>query len=143
MTDRARDDPQPDHDQGQAYELNPARDNQLRRPSRHVTDGTAAPRGTLSPDWGWAAYEDGALALGRHDLWTDPGPPGRVRPPGAKVPHDLKQQASSVTVRRMRQQTTAYPRTGSRARRADARRRHARRHEHRLRRFALLTSSRS
>jgi len=55
------------------------------------------------------------------------------------VPDDLKQQASSVTVRRMRQQATAYQRTSPRARRADARRRHARRNEHRLRRFALLT----
>jgi murein DD-endopeptidase MepM/ murein hydrolase activator NlpD len=97
----------------------------VRRPSRTV--------------WDWSFFEDGALALDRHELWTEIEPATRFRLLQAKVHDDLNESASSVTVRRMPRQSSAQARRSARAHGRAGRRRAGRRQEHRLRRFALLT----
>ena len=92
--------------------------------------------------WDWSFFEDGALALERHELWTDVEPPPRLRLLQAKVPHDLNELASSVTVPRMPRRRTATRRRPTRAQRQArgvAACAGSRRREHRLRRFALLS----
>src|SRR5438876_838674 len=72
VTHRAGDRPRDEQDKRQADELDPARDNHLRRPSRlHGVDGTAAARRPKRPAWDWSFFEDGALALDRHERWAD------------------------------------------------------------------------
>ena len=146
VTHRAGDRPSHDQHERQPHELNPPRDNQLRRPSRvHADDRTAAQRRPRSAVWDWSFLEDGALALDRHELWTDVEPPSRLRLLQAKVPPDLNDSTSFVTVPRMQRRRTATSRRPTRAQREALRRRgvrRVRRREHRLRRFALLYARR-
>jgi hypothetical protein len=97
---------------------------------RHGADriGTVAP--LRPPAWSWSFFEDGALALDRHELWQEPSetpasPLSQSRPFGAR----LKRAVSSVTVPPM-----PSPRAAGAARRA-----RQRRAARRVQRFALLT----
>ena len=87
VTHGAGDRPRHDQHERQPDELDPPRDNQPRRPSRvHADDRTAgASASARAAAWDWSFLEDGALALDRHELWTDVEPPPRLRLLQAKV----------------------------------------------------------
>jgi hypothetical protein len=96
-----------------------------------VTSATEAPRRERTPSaevvalrppaWDWAFFEDGALALERHDLWEEPPEPSTSDVSQTPAtPSRLKRLARSATVARM--PSARAPRAARRARRRANRR---------------------
>ena len=76
MTNRADDRPRQEQEERQADELDPARDLDLRRMARRAHaamvgrgSGLSAKPTVAEEDVDW--FEDGNLALDRHELWDD------------------------------------------------------------------------
>lgn len=72
------------------------------------------------PAWEWSFFEDGALALDRHELWTEPALPSAVDVSQTPPPSRLKHRLRSVTVPEM--PSARAPRAARRARRRANRR---------------------
>src|SRR5207302_7381431 len=98
VTDRARHHPQKKEHQRQPDELDPARDQDLRRPGGHASDRTAVVVPLRPPAWDWDWLEEGNLALARDEIWEERRVRPRVRPSRTRRPPRLPRGRSSVTV---------------------------------------------
>ena len=106
MTNRADDRPREEQEERQADELDPTRDLDLRRSGAARSANDGRPRSGLSAkptgaeedvDW----FEDGNLALDRHELWDDFPSAPRLRL--------LQSPAVQVSVQRKRASVSVQP----------------------------------
>src|SRR4029079_15300770 len=101
VTDRPGDHPEEEQYDRQSHELDPAWDDDLRRPGGHADDRTAEVVHLRPPSWDWHWAEDGNLALDRHELWEEPLEDPRIPLSQTRPPLRLKDGAGFVTVPRM------------------------------------------
>src|SRR5581483_6022572 len=66
--------PQQEQQHRQPHELNPARDDEPRRPAEgaHAGDSSAAVARLRPPDWEWSFATEGSLALDLAHAWDEP-----------------------------------------------------------------------
>ena len=105
--------------------------DRIRDPAAHPADRTEVVVPLRKAAWDWSFFEDGNLALDRHELWEEPGSTPGESVSQSRAPHPrLHRLMSSATVPRM------PPRAPGLRQRVPARRE---RQEHRVQRIALLT----
>ena len=128
MKDLPRQQDRDQREHGKADQLNPARDLNRRRPAGHEGHRTAQVVSIRPPEWDWSAFEDGALALDRYELWEESEPSPRLAVLRGRAGDAAMQDAdASVTVPDM-----PSPRTPGQARRTSKARAAARRRARRI-----------
>src|SRR5439155_775920 len=113
VTHGARDHPEKEQQHRQADELDPARNDGLRRGRGHSSDRSAEVVQLRPPSWDWSWAEDGALALDLYEVWEERPvqsrfPVSQIRPrtrwtdpgPSVTVPRMPAPSDRAVAVRR-------------------------------------------